>query len=135
MHQGSHPRHLEVRGGELYDCVRGAAQESLITSVVFLGTMVGANMWGALSDARGRRVGFQACSVSVFLFGLLSAGAPNYGVTVPCSLPSGNGRKADKAKVQAGSRDHLAGALNHALLQPASGPFCTSHWHLLQSRK
>jgi MFS family permease len=34
-------------------------QESLITSVVFLGTMLGANAWGALSDARGRRVGFQ----------------------------------------------------------------------------
>lgn len=56
------------------------AQESFITSIVFFGTMLGANAWGALSDARGRRVGFQGCSVFVFFFGLLSAAAPNYPV-------------------------------------------------------
>lgn len=56
------------------------AQESLITSVVFLGTMIGANTWGALSDARGRRVGFQACAMFIFVFGMASAAAPSYGV-------------------------------------------------------
>lgn len=55
-----------------------STQESFITSVVFFGTMLGANAWGALSDARGRRVGFQGCSVFVFFFGLMSAAAPNY---------------------------------------------------------
>ena len=55
-------------------------QESLITSVVFLGTMTGAYAWGALADARGRRSGFFGTAIFTCLFGLLSAAAPSYGV-------------------------------------------------------
>ena len=56
------------------------AQESLITSIVFCGTMVGAYSWGVLGDARGRRVGFFATAIFTFVFGVLSAASPNYAV-------------------------------------------------------
>ena len=55
-------------------------QESLITSVVFVGTMAGAYSWGVLGDARGRRAGFFATAVFTFFFGAPSAFAPNYTV-------------------------------------------------------
>ncbi|KAK9821616.1 hypothetical protein WJX81_008270 [Elliptochloris bilobata] len=54
------------------------SQEGLITSVVFLGTMAGATLWGRLADACGRRVGFFGTAVFTFAFGLASAGSPNY---------------------------------------------------------
>ena len=57
-----------------------AAKESLITSVVFAGTMLGAYSWGWLADAKGRRVGFFGTAMFTFLFGILSALAPNYQV-------------------------------------------------------
>ena len=53
-------------------------QESLITSIVFCGTMVGAYSWGVLGDAKGRRVGFFGTAMFTFIFGLLSAASPNY---------------------------------------------------------
>ena len=53
-------------------------QESLITSIVFCGTMVGAYSWGVLGDAKGRRVGFFGTAIFTFIFGLLSAASPNY---------------------------------------------------------
>lgn len=53
-------------------------QESLLTSIVFFGTMAGAYSWGVLGDARGRRVGFAATAAFTFAFGVLSAAAPNY---------------------------------------------------------
>lgn len=52
--------------------------ESLITSIVFCGTMAGAYGWGVLGDARGRRIGFAATAAFTFAFGILSAAAPNY---------------------------------------------------------
>ncbi|KAK9841691.1 hypothetical protein WJX74_010182 [Apatococcus lobatus] len=55
-----------------------ATKESLITSVVFAGTMLGAYSWGWLSDAKGRRIGFFGTAMFTFLFGILSALAPNY---------------------------------------------------------
>ncbi|CAL5229494.1 g12830 [Coccomyxa viridis] len=54
------------------------AQESLITSIVFCGTMIGAYSWGVLGDAKGRRVGFFATAMFTFVFGVLSAASPNY---------------------------------------------------------
>ena len=57
-------------------------QESLITSIVFCGTMVGAYSWGVLGDAKGRRVGFFGTAIFTFIFGLLSAASPNYMVSL-----------------------------------------------------
>ena len=59
------------------------AQESLITSIVFCGTMIGAYSWGVLGDAKGRRVGFFATAIFTFVFGVLSAASPNYVVRTP----------------------------------------------------
>ena len=59
------------------------AQESLITSIVFCGTMIGAYSWGVLGDAKGRRVGFFATAMFTFVFGVLSAASPNYVVRTP----------------------------------------------------
>ena len=56
------------------------AQESLLTSVVFAGTMAGAYSWGVLGDAKGRRVGFFATAMFTFAFGAASALAPNFSV-------------------------------------------------------
>lgn len=63
-------------------------QESLITSIVFCGTMIGAYSWGVLGDAKGRRVGFFGTAMFTFVFGVLSAASPNYMVrcTPPCTL-------------------------------------------------
>ena len=60
-------------------------QESLITSIVFCGTMVGAYSWGVLGDAKGRRVGFFGTAIFTFIFGLLSAASPNYMVGPCCT--------------------------------------------------
>lgn len=38
-------------------------QEALLTSVVFVGMLIGSQLWGALADARGRKVAFTACTV------------------------------------------------------------------------
>ncbi|KAF2285361.1 hypothetical protein GH714_000797 [Hevea brasiliensis] len=53
-------------------------QESLITTVVFVGMMVGAYSWGLLSDKYGRRKGFLVPAIVTSGSGLLSSFAPNY---------------------------------------------------------
>jgi len=62
------------------------SQESLITSVVFVGTMSGAYAWGSLGDAKGRKLGFFATALFTFTFGVLSAVAPSYGASLPTSM-------------------------------------------------
>ncbi|KAM7262231.1 hypothetical protein ACFE04_021308 [Oxalis oulophora] len=53
-------------------------QESLISSVVFAGMLVGAYSWGVVSDKYGRRKGFLITAIFTSTAGLLSAFSPNY---------------------------------------------------------
>ncbi|GKV26814.1 hypothetical protein SLEP1_g36044 [Rubroshorea leprosula] len=53
-------------------------QESLITSVVFVGMLIGAYSWGVVSDKHGRRRGFLITAIVTAVAGFLSAFAPNY---------------------------------------------------------
>lgn len=55
-----------------------SAQESLITTVVFAGMLVGAYSWGLVSDKYGRRNGFVFSAIVTCAAGLLSAAAPNF---------------------------------------------------------
>ncbi|KAD6454852.1 hypothetical protein E3N88_09558 [Mikania micrantha] len=53
-------------------------EESMITSVVFAGMLVGAYSWGVVSDKHGRRKGFLITATVTCVAGFLSALAPNY---------------------------------------------------------
>ncbi|XP_020100184.1 organic cation/carnitine transporter 7-like isoform X2 [Ananas comosus] len=53
-------------------------EESLISSVVFIGMLVGAYSWGIVSDKYGRRVGFNFTALITGVAGFLSSFAPNY---------------------------------------------------------
>ncbi|KAL5718029.1 Organic cation/carnitine transporter 7 [Ranunculus cassubicifolius] len=53
-------------------------EESLITSVVFAGMLVGAYSWGIVSDNLGRRNGFFITAIITSIAAFLSAFAPNY---------------------------------------------------------
>ncbi|KAJ4844503.1 Organic cation/carnitine transporter 7 [Turnera subulata] len=53
-------------------------QESAITTVVFVGMLVGAYSWGAVSDKFGRRKGFLVTAIITSAAGFMSAFAPNY---------------------------------------------------------
>ncbi|XP_065863971.1 organic cation/carnitine transporter 7-like isoform X2 [Euphorbia lathyris] len=55
-------------------------QESLITTVVFLGMLVGAYSWGLVSDKYGRRKGFLVTALVTSGAGFLSSFSPNYAV-------------------------------------------------------
>ncbi|KAL8040120.1 hypothetical protein ABFX02_10G078200 [Erythranthe guttata] len=55
-----------------------SGQESLLTTVVFAGMLVGAYSWGLLADNYGRRMGLLSVAVVTSLFALLSAFSPNY---------------------------------------------------------
>ncbi|CAM0902682.1 unnamed protein product [Alopecurus aequalis] len=55
-----------------------AHQESMITSVVFVGELIGAYTWGVISDHYGRRQGFLFTAIVTSGAGFLSAFAPNY---------------------------------------------------------
>ncbi|KAJ0965541.1 hypothetical protein J5N97_026679 [Dioscorea zingiberensis] len=53
-------------------------EESMITSVVFVGMLLGAYAWGIVSDNYGRRMGFLYTAVVMSGAGLLSSFSPNY---------------------------------------------------------
>nr|GMD85273.1 organic cation/carnitine transporter 7-like [Ipomoea batatas] len=55
-----------------------SAQESLITTVVFAGMLVGAYFWGIVADNCGRRKGLLSVAVVTTVTAFLSAFSPNY---------------------------------------------------------
>jgi MFS family permease len=50
-----------------------SAEEAIITSVVFLGAMIGSVFWGAFGDSFGRKKGLLGMNVCVLVCGVLSA--------------------------------------------------------------
>ncbi|KAK4414924.1 Organic cation/carnitine transporter 7 [Sesamum alatum] len=55
-----------------------SGQESLITTVVFAGMLIGAYAWGIISDNYGRRMGLLSVAVVTSIFAIFSVFAPNY---------------------------------------------------------
>ncbi|KAF3783424.1 Organic cation/carnitine transporter 7 [Nymphaea thermarum] len=55
-----------------------SSQESMISTAVFAGMLVGAYSWGVISDNYGRRTGFLATAMITGVAGCLSAFSPNY---------------------------------------------------------
>ncbi|XVF19137.1 hypothetical protein REPUB_Repub11eG0083100 [Reevesia pubescens] len=55
-----------------------SGQESLLTTVVFAGMLIGAYSWGLISDNYGRRRGFLTIAIVTSGAGLLSTFSPNY---------------------------------------------------------
>ncbi|GAB4842843.1 Organic cation/carnitine transporter 7, variant 2 [Ancistrocladus abbreviatus] len=68
-------------------------KESLITSAVFAGMLVGAYSWGIVSDNYGRRKGFLITAMITSGAGFLSALAPNYStlIVIRCLVGMGLG--------------------------------------------
>jgi MFS family permease len=58
----------------------GAAAQSALTSVVFVGMMSGVYSLGVVSDHLGRRRGFLLSALLLGVAGLASALAPSFGV-------------------------------------------------------
>ncbi|CRL08603.1 CLUMA_CG021238, isoform A [Clunio marinus] len=71
---------LSVLGPALH-CDWGISryQQAMVTTVVFLGMMLSSTFWGSLSDKYGRKPALTLCGILLFLYGLLSAVAPNLG--------------------------------------------------------
>ncbi|MBA0762950.1 hypothetical protein Gotri_012492 [Gossypium trilobum] len=53
-------------------------QESLLSTIVFAGMVIGAYGWGTISDTYGRRTGFLTISIVTSGAGFLSTFSPNY---------------------------------------------------------
>lgn len=68
-----------------------STKESLITTVVFAGMLVGAYSWGVVSDRFGRRRGFLFTAMITSMAGLCSALAPNYILLLICRFLVGVG--------------------------------------------
>eukprot|EP00873_Tetraselmis_striata_P016735 jgi/Tetstr1/436999/TSEL_002738.t1 len=58
------------------------SQESMLTTFVFLGMLIGVNLFGYVSDACGRKIGFFATAVFSAFMGVGSAVAPTYAALV-----------------------------------------------------
>jgi len=66
-------------------------QEATLTSVVFVGMMVGSQVWGAVADTHGRKTAFLASVVFTSVFAVATALAPNYAALVALRTLSGVG--------------------------------------------
>lgn len=64
---------------------------TLMGSALFLGMMIGSIFWGRVSDVYGRRRVFLLTIFNTFLFGAVSAAAPNYGLYIVCRILLGFG--------------------------------------------
>ncbi|PIN12687.1 Synaptic vesicle transporter SV2 (major facilitator superfamily) [Handroanthus impetiginosus] len=53
-------------------------QESLLSTTVFAGMLIGAYFWGFMSDAHGRRMGNRGVGIIMYGAGILSAFSPEY---------------------------------------------------------
>lgn len=69
----------------------GPAEESLLTSVVFAGMLVGVYVLGSVSDSHGRRKGFLVSALLLGAAGVASAVAPSFGWLVLCRMMVGAG--------------------------------------------
>jgi MFS family permease len=67
------------------------AQESALTSVVFVGMLVGVYALGSMSDVYGRRTAFLVSAILLGLAGVASALAPSFLVLVLCRMIVGAG--------------------------------------------
>jgi len=66
-------------------------QEGLLTSVIFLGMMIGGWLWGSLSDTLGRCRVLSMCLLVNAFFGFVSAFCPEYYSLLVCRFLSGLG--------------------------------------------
>ncbi|PIN03607.1 Synaptic vesicle transporter SV2 (major facilitator superfamily) [Handroanthus impetiginosus] len=68
-------------------------QESLLSTTVFAGMLIGAYFWGFISDAYGRRIGVQGVAIITFGAGFFSAFSQDYKslVVLRCLLGFGAG--------------------------------------------
>lgn len=64
--------------------VLGSGSEALLSSAVFLGMLLGASMWGGVSDVFGRRAAYLGTALVTTCVGLASAFAPSFTV---CMIP------------------------------------------------
>ena len=64
---------------------------SSLAAITFVGMMIGAVIWGTLSDSIGRRRALLSALLFNAIFGLMTAFMPTYGIFMTTRLCSGIG--------------------------------------------